>query len=95
MGCQGRLKMHRPGQLAGQLDHALVALGEDLEHVVVGGGHHLEYLADEVAQHQLVKEIAHRVHEHRSGPAPAKRLIEALGMEDDVLGGVRRQPRAF
>ena len=52
-------------------------------------------LANEVARHEFVKEIAHRVHEHRSGPAPAKRLIEALGMEDDVLGGMRRQPRAF
>ena len=51
------------GMVAHKLRQPLMSLREDLEDMAIRGSHDLEDLLDVIERHELVKEVAHAVHE--------------------------------
>ena len=74
----------RPGQGGRERGEALVALGQDLEDVMLSLAHRLEDLGDHLIGDVLVEEVAHRVDEDELGLAPLQRKLQAVRPEPQV-----------
>ena len=71
----------------------LGTLGEYLERVPVGSGHHLRDRSHVLVRNSVVEQIAHRVHEDHTRCAPPERIAKLLRDKPEVEPELEGMPR--
>ncbi len=87
-----------PGKRGGDVGEAFCSLRQHLERMPVCSAHGLEDRNNEFQRNAVVKQVAHRVHEHQARTAPAQRLTKRFVYQLHLTGptrsslAYRRQP---